>query len=138
MHPHDRVALLHGPYHAPALRKGDFATCFYRDCDVVVTSWTDAPGPIINLQLGGRRGRFGPWRAAVPTRDWLDALDHCADAAGCFDSAIAGVDLVFERRFRRHFVLEVNAFGDFFPGWIGDGGQSVHALEIVETTQKLG
>jgi hypothetical protein len=95
-------------------------------------------GPMTNLQLGGRRGNFGPCRAAIPTRDWLDALDHCADAAGCFDSAIAGVDLVFERGFRRHFVLEENAFGDFFPGWTEAGGQSVHALEIGETTRKFG
>jgi hypothetical protein len=95
-------------------------------------------GPMTNLQLGGRRGNFGPCRAAIPTRDWLDALDHCAEAAGCFDSAIAGVDLVFERGFRRHFVLEVNAFGDFFPGWTGAGGQSVHAQEIGETTRKFG
>jgi hypothetical protein len=45
MHPHERVALLHGPYHAPALRKGDRTNCLYRDCEVVVTSWTDAPIP---------------------------------------------------------------------------------------------
>jgi len=28
----------------------------------------------------------------------------------------------------------VNAFGDFFPGWVNDRGRSVHALEIEETT----
>jgi hypothetical protein len=97
-----------------------------------------SPGPMTNLHLGGRRGDFGPCRAAIPTRDWLDALDHCAEAAACFDSAIAGVDLLFEHGFRRHFVLEVNAFGDFFPGWTGLGGQSVHALEIQETAGKFG
>jgi glutathione synthase/RimK-type ligase-like ATP-grasp enzyme len=95
-------------------------------------------GPMTNLHLGGRRGDFAACRAAVPTRDWLDALDHCAEAAGCFDSTIAGVDLVFERGFRRHFVLEVNAFGDFFPGWTGAEGQSVHALEIGETARRFG
>jgi hypothetical protein len=89
-----------------------------------------SPGPMTNLHLGGRRGHFGTCRAAVPTRDWLDALDHCAEAAACFDSAVAGVDLVFERGFRRHFVLEVNAFGDFFPGWTGPEGKSLHALEM--------
>jgi hypothetical protein len=92
-------------------------------------------GPMTNLELGGRRGDFGPCRAAIPTRDWLDALDHCADAAGCFDSAIAGVDLAFERGLRRHFVLEVNAFGDFFPGWTDAGGRSLHAIEIGETAR---
>ena len=39
----DRVRLLHGPYQPPRLYVGDRATCLYRDCDVVVTSWTDAP-----------------------------------------------------------------------------------------------
>jgi hypothetical protein len=38
----DRTKLLFGPYQAPRLRKGDRATCLYRDCDVVVTGWTDA------------------------------------------------------------------------------------------------
>jgi hypothetical protein len=38
----DRVRLLHGPYRQPRLRKGDRATCLYKDCDVVVTGWTDA------------------------------------------------------------------------------------------------
>jgi hypothetical protein len=39
----DKVKLLHGPSRAPSLRVGDRATSLYRDCDVVVTSWTDAP-----------------------------------------------------------------------------------------------
>ncbi len=39
----DRVRLLHGPYQAPRLHVGDRATCLYRDRDVVITAWTDAP-----------------------------------------------------------------------------------------------
>jgi hypothetical protein len=96
-----------------------------------------SPGPMTNLHLGGRRGDFGRCRALVPTRDWLDAFDHCAEAAGSFDSAVAGVDLVFERGFGRHYVLEVNAFGDFFPGWADARGNSTHALEIAETARKF-
>lgn len=92
--------------------------------------------PMTNLHLGGRRGDFARCRAAIPTRDWLDALDHCADAAACFDSAVAGVDLVFERGFRRHAVLEVNAFGDFFPGWTDPQGRSAHTLEIEATAAR--
>ncbi|MBN9117893.1 MAG: STM4014 family protein [Planctomycetes bacterium] len=97
-----------------------------------------SPHPMTNLHLGGRRGDYGRCRAAIPTREWLDALDHCADAAACFDSTVAGVDLVFERGFRRHYVLEVNAFGDFFPGWTDAGGRSVHALEIGATAARFG
>jgi hypothetical protein len=37
-----RVKLLFGPYAAPRLRRGDRAICLFKDCDVVVTSWTDA------------------------------------------------------------------------------------------------
>jgi hypothetical protein len=92
--------------------------------------------PMTNLHLGGRRGDYEHCRAAIPTRDWLDALDHCSDAAACFDSAIAGVDLLFERGFRRHYILEVNAFGDFFPGWTDANGRSIHAMEIEETIRR--
>jgi hypothetical protein len=42
---HDRVRLLFGPYQAPAVRRGDRATCLVRGRDVVITSWTDAPIP---------------------------------------------------------------------------------------------
>jgi hypothetical protein len=41
----DRVKLLFGPYQAPALRRGDRATCLLRDCTVVVTSWSSARIP---------------------------------------------------------------------------------------------
>ena len=90
-----------------------------------------------NLHLGGRRGDFHRCRTAIPTRAWLDALDHCEEAARCFDSAVAGVDLVFERGCRRHYILEVNAFGDFFPGWMDDCGRSVHAIEIAATARRM-
>jgi hypothetical protein len=92
--------------------------------------------PMTNLHLGGRRGDFARCRAEIPSRAWLDALDHCVEAAGCFDSAVAGVDLVFEHGYRRHYVLEVNAFGDFFPGWVDADGRSIHALEIEATLSR--
>lgn len=96
-----------------------------------------SPHPMTNLHLGGRRGDYERCRAAIPPREWLDALDHCSEAAACFDSAIAGVDLLFERGLRKHYILEVNAFGDFFPGWIDARGRSVHAIEIEETAKRL-
>src|SRR5438876_8820403 len=33
--------LLHGPYRAPALRRGDWATCPFRGCEVVITGRSD-------------------------------------------------------------------------------------------------
>jgi hypothetical protein len=95
-----------------------------------------SPHPMTNLHLGGRRGDLARCRAAVPPRVWLDALDQCAAAADCFDSTVAGVDLAFERGLGRSVVLEVNAFGDFFPGWADARGRSVHALEIEHTARR--
>jgi hypothetical protein len=36
-------ALIGDPYRAAAVRIGDVVTCLYRDCDVRITGWTDAP-----------------------------------------------------------------------------------------------
>src|SRR5262245_4692176 len=41
----DRVKFLFGPYCPPPLKRGDRAFCLFRDCTVVVTSWTDARIP---------------------------------------------------------------------------------------------
>jgi hypothetical protein len=38
----ERMKLLYGPYKAPRLRRGDRGFCLFRDCDVIVTGWTDA------------------------------------------------------------------------------------------------
>jgi hypothetical protein len=37
----EHVALLHGPYVPPTLRRGDRTICLYRDADVVITTWSD-------------------------------------------------------------------------------------------------
>jgi hypothetical protein len=55
----DRVQLLGGPYHAPALQRGDRATCLCRDCEVYVTSWTDARIPWPRCKVRGQRGGTG-------------------------------------------------------------------------------
>jgi hypothetical protein len=89
-----------------------------------------SPHPMTNLHLGGRRGDWKACRAAVPTRAWLDALDDAVAAADCFHARMAGVDLVFDRGGHRHFVLEVNAFGDFFPGYTDGAGRTVHQAQI--------
>jgi glutathione synthase/RimK-type ligase-like ATP-grasp enzyme len=94
--------------------------------------------PMTNLHLGGRRGDPERCRAAVPVRAWLDALDHCVEAAGLYPCAAVGVDLLFERGYLRHYLLEVNAFGDFFPGLTDAQGRSVHTVEIEATARRLG
>ena len=37
-----RHKLLFGPYRPPSLRVSDVSTCLVRNCDVIVSSWTDA------------------------------------------------------------------------------------------------
>jgi hypothetical protein len=56
----DKVRLLFGPYRPPVLKRGDRATCLYRDCLVYVTGWSDAliPWPLCR-RLEPRVGKPG-------------------------------------------------------------------------------
>jgi hypothetical protein len=54
-----RYQLLHGPYTAPALRRGDRATCLLRDADVIITAWSDGRIPWPRCKVPGRRGGSG-------------------------------------------------------------------------------
>jgi hypothetical protein len=56
MHPADRLQLLHGPYTAPALKRGDRAVCLFRDGDVIVTGWSDVRVSWPRCRLPGTRG----------------------------------------------------------------------------------
>lgn len=86
--------------------------------------------PMTNLHFGGRRGDVDECRKRIPTRVWLDAMDTCVEAAGQFDAHMVGVDLVFERGYFGHYILEVNAFGDFFPGWTDSRGRTIYQAEL--------
>jgi hypothetical protein len=97
-----------------------------------------SPWPMTNLHLGGRRGRVESCRRVVPPRAWLDALDDCVRAARLYPCAMVGVDLLFERGYLRHYLLEVNAFGDFFPRLTDDQGRTVHRAEIEATARCYG
>jgi hypothetical protein len=85
---YERVKLLHGPYKAPRLRRGDRAFCLYPDCDVVVTGWTDAriswprcrpldvprshPSLLVNEELS----RAIRHESAAAVRFWWGAVRH--------------------------------------------------------------
>ena len=51
--------LLHGPYQPPALHRGDRTTCLFRDAEVVISSWSDAPISWPRCCLFGVRGGAG-------------------------------------------------------------------------------
>ena len=82
--------------------------------------------------------RVDPKSAAVPTRTWLDGLDHCVEAAAQYRCAAVGVDLLFESGYLRHYVLEVNAFGDFFPNMTDGQGRSVYRVELEALARQMG
>ena len=51
--------LLHGPYTAPPLKRGDRATCLYRDGEVIITGWSDDRIPWPRCRALGTRGGSG-------------------------------------------------------------------------------
>jgi hypothetical protein len=94
--------------------------------------------PLTNLDLGGRCGRPEVCRPHIPTRAWLDGLDHSVAAAQLYPCAVVGVDLLFARGYLRQYVLEVHAFGDFYPGLLDGRGRTVNAAEIEATARRFG
>lgn len=104
---------------------------------VIATIFRVSRHPMTNLHLGGRRGDARQCRAQIPQRHWLDALDHCEQAAALFDVPCVGIDVAFDRYTGRPWILEMNAFGDFFPRWTNDQGQTIHRMEIEHTAGLL-
>lgn len=94
--------------------------------------------PMTNLHLGGRRGDPAECRQVIPQRHWLDALDACVEAARLYRLPAVGVDVAFDRRTCQPAILELNAFGDFFPDWRNARGETVHAQEIAATAREYG
>jgi hypothetical protein len=91
--------LIFGPYRVPPLRKGDRATCLFRDREVIITSWTDAP-------ISWPRCRPVDGRSAP----WLLVEDELARAI-CNESALAlrywwGVTRGVASRWRKAFGIE--------------------------------
>ena len=100
-------------------------------------------------EVAEARARAEKEGAGLPARLMLDLaelrlgafsqwLDHCEEAAGLYRCEAVGIDLLFEAGFHRHFILEVNAFGDFFPGLLDGDGRSIPSLELEETARRVG
>ena len=74
-------------------------------------------GPLTNLHLGNQRGDPEAVRARLGEQPWLAALGAAEAALRAFPrTRYAGVDLLIGSDWKRHAVLEVNAFGDFVHG----------------------
>ncbi|GAB2702129.1 STM4014 family protein [Kitasatospora kifunensis] len=86
-------------------------------------------GPMTNLHLGGARGDLQAAREAAGSR-WPELLAICEQAADCFPQApMVGVDLLPTTGWQRHFIGEVNAFGDLLPRLTGLAGGPAAGLD---------
>lgn len=85
--------------------------------------------PLTNLHLLNGRGDLAAVQARMGAA-WDAARATCEAAMRCFpQSRYAGIDLLISADFRRHAILEMNAFGDLLPG-ITDAGQDTYAAAI--------
>jgi hypothetical protein len=74
-------------------------------------------GPMTNLHLKNRRGDAEALRARMGEETWASAMGCAERASSAFPGSLhLGVDLLIAPGFRRHLVLEVNAFGDLLHG----------------------
>jgi hypothetical protein len=86
--------------------------------------------PMTNLHLKNRRGDVAALRSRMAPGAWESALETCRRAVACLPGChYAGVDLLIAPGYRRHAVLEVNAFGDLLPG-ITFRGQDTYTTEV--------
>lgn len=86
--------------------------------------------PMTNLHLLNDRCPPDEVRERLGEARWAALRETCVQVAACFpESLTTGIDLLLTPDFRRHAVLEVNAFGDLLPGTL-DAGQSTYAAEI--------
>lgn len=79
-------------------------------------------GPMTNLHLLNGRAEPEALRARMGEAAWEAAMRTCEQAMTCFPGSLyAGIDLLVSPGFRRHAVLEANAFGDLLPGALWEG-----------------
>jgi hypothetical protein len=87
-------------------------------------------GPITNLHLGNRRGDAERLLQELPAGSRHAAWETCERVAALFPRSLhIGIDLMFAIGFRRHAVLELNAFGDLLPGVL-DREQDTYTAEL--------
>lgn len=90
-----------------------------RPCHTVVRM---SRSPMTNLHLLNARSDAAQVRDRCGTESWMRMMASCVAAAGAFPRSLhAGVDLLIAPDFRRHAVLEVNAFGDLLQGAVWNG-----------------
>jgi hypothetical protein len=78
--------------------------------------------PITNLHLLNQRGDLDTVKARLRPGQWDAIVETSERVMTAFPNSLyAGIDLLITSDFRRHYVLEVNAFGDLLPGVLYKG-----------------
>lgn len=78
--------------------------------------------PFTNLHLGNNRKPIERLIDQTSLTQWKAVERTCQQAAACFpDAFYAGIDLLFTPNLNRHFILELNAFGDLLFHVYRDG-----------------
>lgn len=73
--------------------------------------------PMTNLHLKSDRGNSDEFLQRVGAENWQEMRQTCETAARLFPNSLyCGIDLLVYPDFRRHAILEINAFGDLLPG----------------------
>ena len=73
--------------------------------------------PMTNLHLGSDRLPGEAFFQKVGDENWQAMKQTCEAAAALFPNSLyCGIDLLVYPDFRRHAILEINAFGDLLPG----------------------
>jgi hypothetical protein len=84
--------------------------------------------PMTNLHLLNSRGDLAAVLERMGPDAWEAARRTCEKAAAVFPDCLhLGVDLAIATGFRRHAVLEGNAFGDLLPGVLSEGVDTYEA-----------
>jgi hypothetical protein len=94
--------------------------------------------PFTNLHLGNKRGDLSAIIARLGEPAWRAALRTCERAAAVFPGSLhVDVDLLVVPEWKRHPVLEANAFGDLLPGVLCNG-MDTYVAEVRAVVQRLG
>ena len=92
--------------------------------------------PITNLHLLNKRGDFQEVRRRLSDAAWQRIEETCEQVAALFPNSLyMGVDLLITPTWNKHYVLEVNAFGDLLPNLLHEG-EDTYTAEIREILKR--
>lgn len=87
--------------------------------------------PITNLHLGGERGPADSLLSRMPAASAAALDETCRSVALAMPGALQlGIDVAVAGGLLRHYVLEVNAFGDLLNGITTEDGLDAYDLQV--------